>query len=90
MNVPFAEKDQAKALGARWDAARKKWYVPDGKAAEPFARWKPASEAAGVAETLRAKPAAKPAKGESVVTIAITQPLDKHFVPYGGDEPPWD
>ena len=27
LNVPYAEKDAAKALGAKWDAAKKKWYV---------------------------------------------------------------
>lgn len=37
--VPFAEKDEAKALGARWDAASRKWYVPSGKDAAAFARW---------------------------------------------------
>lgn len=26
LRVPFAEKDEAKRLGARWDAARKVWY----------------------------------------------------------------
>jgi len=39
LKVPFAEKDEAKKLGARWNAERKSWYVPDGKAVEPFARW---------------------------------------------------
>lgn len=44
LNVPFEEKEQAKALGARWDSARKMWFVPrevvdtpDGYA--KFARW---------------------------------------------------
>jgi hypothetical protein len=41
LKVPFAEKDQAKALGARWDAAQKKWYVPNGVDADLFARWRP-------------------------------------------------
>ncbi|MFC7517188.1 DUF5710 domain-containing protein [Herbaspirillum sp. GCM10030257] len=41
LNVPFAEKDQAKGLGARWDAARKKWYVPHGVDANLFSRWLP-------------------------------------------------
>lgn len=27
LNVPFAEKDYAKARGARWDPAKRKWYV---------------------------------------------------------------
>jgi DTW domain-containing protein YfiP len=39
LKVPFAEKDEAKALGARWDAAKKKWYVPAGTDAGPFSRW---------------------------------------------------
>jgi hypothetical protein len=39
--VPFAEKDQAKGLGARWDAARKKWYVPHGVDVNLFSRWLP-------------------------------------------------
>ena len=39
LTVPFREKDEAKSLGARWDAARKRWYVPDGVDAAPFARW---------------------------------------------------
>lgn len=28
LNVPYARKDEAKALGARWDAARKTWWIP--------------------------------------------------------------
>lgn len=40
--VPFEEKDEVKALGARWDQQAKKWYVPDGLDPGPFARWRPA------------------------------------------------
>lgn len=29
LNVPYAEKNQAKALGARWDATRKLWYASE-------------------------------------------------------------
>jgi hypothetical protein len=28
LDVPYQEKDQAKALGARWDPAAKRWYAP--------------------------------------------------------------
>ncbi len=28
INVPFAEKGEAKASGARWDGVAKKWYAP--------------------------------------------------------------
>lgn len=41
LKVPFAEKDEAKKLGARWDAARKIWYVEDKLDMAPFSRWSP-------------------------------------------------
>ncbi|MDG6346382.1 DUF5710 domain-containing protein [Glaesserella parasuis] len=31
LNVPYAEKDEAKSLGAKWDKFKKKWYMPAGK-----------------------------------------------------------
>ncbi|MDP2001254.1 MAG: DUF5710 domain-containing protein [Rhodoferax sp.] len=39
--TPFAEKDQVKALGARWDSVRKNWYIVDVADLTPFARWIP-------------------------------------------------
>jgi hypothetical protein len=39
LNVPFAEKDEAKQLGARWDPKRRKWCVPAGVDLAPFSRW---------------------------------------------------
>jgi hypothetical protein len=27
LRVPYSEKDDAKALGARWDPSAKKWYT---------------------------------------------------------------
>lgn len=44
--TPFAEKDAAKALGARWDATRKIWYIMDVADLTPFLRWIPNVEAA--------------------------------------------
>lgn len=41
LDVPFVEKDQAKRLGARWNAGSKRWYVPDGLDLQQFARWLP-------------------------------------------------
>lgn len=62
--VPFADKDQAKALGARWDPARKCWYVQD-KDLAPFARWlrdgAAPSTAAVTARVPRTGPAEPPA-----------------------------
>ena len=39
LKVPFNEKDQAKALGARWNAEMKLWYVPQGVDVAPFEKW---------------------------------------------------
>jgi hypothetical protein len=39
LNVPFSEKDKAKNLGAKWDAKKKKWYVPNGLDLNRFSCW---------------------------------------------------
>ena len=39
LNVPFADKDRAKALGAQWHADQKLWVVPAGRDLTPFASW---------------------------------------------------
>ena len=39
LKVPFNEKDQAKSLGARWNAEAKLWYMPQGVDAAPFEKW---------------------------------------------------
>lgn len=39
LEVPFAEKDAAKALGARWNPEAKKWFVPEGVEQEKFTKW---------------------------------------------------
>ncbi|WP_041657879.1 DUF5710 domain-containing protein [Azoarcus sp. KH32C] len=50
LKVPFAEKDQAKKLGARWDAGRKIWYVEGKEDMAPFSGWSPTPHAASVAD----------------------------------------
>jgi hypothetical protein len=57
LNVPYAEKDQARELGARWNPTRKRWYVPPGVALGPFERWlaKDGEPAPGRTDTRAAK-----------------------------------
>lgn len=45
LNVPFDEREEAKALGARWDGQKKMWYVPAGKKLDDFAKWLPNGKA---------------------------------------------
>jgi hypothetical protein len=72
LNVPYAEKDEARALGARWNPTRKKWYVPDGVALAPFERWLAGAPAdAGGARPGRVDTAAaKLAVGANYVELA--------------------
>lgn len=57
LKVPYAEKDQAKALGARWNSERKTWYVPDGQPTAPFEQWLTGAQdgAVGAAAPARVK-----------------------------------
>jgi hypothetical protein len=41
LNVPYSQKDAAKAKGASWDPVRRSWYVPDGLDAMRFLDWLP-------------------------------------------------
>jgi uncharacterized protein DUF5710 len=73
LDVPFQEKDQAKALGARWDAVEKTWYAvfPYGRI-EEMASIRADHVAARIARCQKAgsnkhgyggKPKAKPKEG---------------------------
>lgn len=39
LNVPYKQKEEAKALGARWDRQQQSWYVPAGVDPAPLAKW---------------------------------------------------
>lgn len=39
IDCPYREKDDAKSLGARWDADERLWYVPKGVDLTPFMKW---------------------------------------------------
>jgi len=67
LTVPYAEKGAAKALGARWNPTRRRWYVADGVATEPFAKWideaSASASTSASAATGGARPGAKPGSG---------------------------
>jgi hypothetical protein len=78
LKTPFAEKDAVKALGARWDAAKKLWYITDVADLTPFLRWIPDPQAATENPSANAqKPdstTAKPGAGQSPGGV-VTKPL---------------
>jgi len=55
--VPFVEKDQAKAAGAKWDRKLKSWYAPEGMDLAPLDKWK-ADQAATL--TIKQRPQLDP------------------------------
>lgn len=40
--VPYAEKDSAKKLGAKWNPEARVWYAPDAQVAFACKKWWPA------------------------------------------------
>ncbi len=91
LTVPFAQKDKAKGLGAKWDPTRKSWYVPEGVDTGAFQRW--ISDDSDHQGPTPGDPSAQRAgspnrkKESSGVVIPSTNP---DFVPYTGDVPPWE
>ncbi|MBS0357070.1 MAG: hypothetical protein JSR83_24560 [Proteobacteria bacterium] len=70
LKVPFAEKDDAKRLGARWDPANKTWYVKDAEDLTSFARWLPApGEAAATPPTSQPATRSRPATAAAMVKV---------------------
>lgn len=96
LNVPFAAKDQAKRLGARWDPQQRSWYVPHGVDIQPFRAWWPddlktpggeAMEQPGgaVAATPARLPATRPAATKPAI---VTGPAE--VAPDHSDKLPWE
>lgn len=86
--TPFAEKDAVKALGARWDAAKKCWYVVDAADLTPFARWIP-DLAAATGESGGTPQVTKP-KFNSTTTVSFPARSDAGVADCGCKVLPWD
>ena len=85
--TPFAEKDAAKALGARWDSAKKVWYIVDVEDLTPFLRWIPNLDAAQ--DTVATAPASAQTPVAKVKPPATSKPAVE--VPHCGCSVlPWD
>lgn len=87
--TPFAEKDAVKALGGRWDAAKKCWYIVDIADLTPFMRWIPDMDAAmdvsgGIAPTDKSKFTLPP------TAIAATPASAEDKAYCGCDVLPWE
>jgi hypothetical protein len=85
LKTPFADKDKAKALGARWDAALKVWYIVDVADLTPFQAWLPDVSAPQTQSALLQVPVAS----KKAVPAVITRPT--HVVDHCGCQVlPWE
>jgi len=75
LKVPFNEKDQAKSLGARWNAESKNWYVPQGIDTAPFEKWLTGSPTLVPAQS-KAKPIAKTNKDTTALDQSFNLDID--------------
>lgn len=49
IKVPYQERNEAKALGAKWDRSEQTWFVPAGVSLDKFTKWN-GGEAAAAAQ----------------------------------------
>ncbi len=88
--TPFSEKDAVKALGGRWDAAKKCWYIVDVADLAPFMRWIPNMDAA-IDVSGSAASTVKPKFTPPPPPIAATQLMQSNEkADCGCDVLPWD
>lgn len=86
LQVPYAEKDAAKAKGAKWDSKGKTWYVPPGMLLTPFEKWLPADAAAHSGKPEAAAKKA-PAKADSYVGKTV---VGAHYIKLDHDCDPFE
>ncbi len=86
LKVPFADKDEAKKLGARWDGARKLWYIENSVDLAAFAKWMTDSTV-----TAAGSFSPKPSPSQKAATEGITV-VGSKYVPHPRvcDCLPWD
>lgn len=87
--VPFGEKDEAKALGARWDKQARSWYAPEGADLEALRRWRIEREA--FRRPMQGDPVAEFAEALAAAGLKLTAPPSMdgqlHRVPVVDDKP---
>lgn len=73
LNVPFAEKEQVKSLGGRWDSENKKWFVPHGVDITLFEKWSSSATSAAVNPGEKSKRVAGKAKSVAQKAAELPQ-----------------
>jgi exodeoxyribonuclease VII large subunit len=72
LDVPYRQKDEARSLGARWDAEARKWYVPHGVDLVAFRSWLPMSASPEASTALATPEMLAPTALEAVKGVALS------------------
>lgn len=89
LTVPYARKEEAKALGARWDSSLKVWYVPAGTDLRGFdERWFPKGFGLPV-EDLAVSEQLAPTSDEKGITLSELLARLKGVITQGMPESVW-
>ena len=87
--VPYAQKDAAKALGAKWDPAKKLWYAPAGTDITLFEKWQTQPSTLKSPAATKGKPKQRTST-KNVVLGITTYGNNKDLSVCSDDTPPWD
>lgn len=74
--VPFKEKNEAKALGAKWDRQQQSWYVPAGADPTPFAKWLESGALVDGKDALRPATATKTEDGRVYLAVPYSERVE--------------
>ena len=88
LDVPYAQKDEAKALGARWDPAKKQWYAPANIDMTVLAKWQAQPGSKKPSTTKRKTKSST--SGKKVVSGITTYGKNKDLTSCNDNSPPWD
>ncbi|MEN8215802.1 MAG: exodeoxyribonuclease VII large subunit [Pseudomonadota bacterium] len=82
LDCPYAEKDEAKKLGAQFDWAQKKWFIPPDLEIEPFAKWLPKTTTS-TTENLEAEEEDKKSLTLNDLMLSVKKTIaQQHNTPY--------
>jgi antirestriction protein ArdC/phage/plasmid primase-like uncharacterized protein len=71
LNVAYRDKDDVKALGAKWDRREQAWYVPPGVDAAPFAKYAREGTNQGQGALQSARPGDLTGEGDTALQARI-------------------
>jgi exodeoxyribonuclease VII large subunit len=83
LKVEYAQRGAVKALGAKWDAEARKWFVPEGRDLAPFGAWLPveqrSTDVASTESGMDAVQVQRRGKSLSLLLAGVADAVDRTF-----------